>query len=79
MRLTVSTRTLQLIDALFATPAVTAPYVAKLLEVTQASARGVITNLESAGILREATGQRRNRVYLAQKIFDILNTEQSGG
>ena len=75
----VSTRTLQLIDALFATPAVTAPYVAKLLEVTQASARGVITNLESAGILREATGQRRNRVYLAQKIFDILNTEQSGG
>ena len=70
-----SSLTLQLADMLFATPAVTAPYVQRELGVTQASARRAIERLEKDGILREATGQRRNRVYIAPEVFSILDSE----
>ena len=70
-----SSLTLQLADMLFATPAVTAPYVQRELGVTQASARRAIERLEKDGILREATGQRRNRVYIAPEVFSILDAE----
>ena len=67
--------TLQLVDMLFATPAVTAPYVERELGITQASARRTIERLEKDGILQEATGQRRNRVYIATEVFAILDSE----
>ena len=70
-----SSLTLQLVDMLFTTPAVTAPYVQNELGVTQASARRAIERLEKDGILREATGQRRNRVYIAPEVFSILDAE----
>ena len=70
-----SSLTLQLVDMLFATPAVTAPYVQYELGVTQASARRTIERLEKDGILREATGQRRNRVYIAPEVFSVLDAE----
>ena len=70
-----SSLTLQLADMLFATPAVTAPYVQYELGVTQASARRTIERLEKNGILREATGQRRNRVYIAPEVFAILDAD----
>ena len=70
-----SSLTLQLVDMLFATPVVTAPYVENELGVTQASARRTIERLEKDGILREATGQRRNRVYIAPEVFAILDAE----
>lgn len=70
-----SSLTLQLVDLLFATPAVTAPYVENQLGVTQASARRTIERLEKDGILQEATGQRRNRVYIATEVFAILDGE----
>lgn len=65
---------LQLVDMLFSSPAVTAPYVEHVLGVTQASARRTIQRLEKDGILREATGQRRNRVYIATEVFEILDS-----
>ena len=74
-----SALTLQLIDLLFATPAFTAPYAGQLLGVTPVSARRTIERLEASGILQEVTGQRRNRIYFAWEILDILNTEQAGG
>ena len=70
-----SSLTLQLVDLLFTTPAVTAPYVQYELGVTQASARRTIERLEKDGILQEATGQRRNRVYIATEVFSILDAE----
>ena len=74
-----SSLSLQLIDLLFASPAVTAPYVEQQLKVTQASARNAIERLETAGILSETTGRRRNRVYLARGVLDILNADTVGG
>lgn len=70
-----SALTLQLVDLLFAAPAVAAPYVQQQLGISQASARGIIDRLQRAGILHETTGQRRNRVYLAREIFTLLDAD----
>ena len=68
-------RALQLIDLLFAAPAVTAAYVCQTLEVTPVTAQRTIDRLQQAGILHETTGQRRNRVYLAREIFALLDAD----
>lgn len=69
---------LQLIDQLFAAPAVTAAYVQQVLEVTPVTAQRAIDRLLDAGILQEATGQRRNRIYMAPEVFAILDADQAG-
>lgn len=66
---------LQLIDLLFAAPAVTAAYVRQTLAVTPVTAQRAIDRLQQAGILHETTGQRRNRVYLAREIFALLDAD----
>lgn len=73
-----SALTLQLIDLLFAAPAVAAPYVQQQLGISQAGARSAIERLQQAGILQEATGQRRNRIYMAPEVFAILDADQAG-
>ena len=72
-----SALTLQLIDLLFAAPAVTASYVQRQLEISQPGARYTIDRLQQAGILQEATGQRRNRVYIAPELFALLDADQA--
>jgi Fic family protein len=59
---------LNLIDALFSTPALTVPMAAARLKITYASAQLNVDKLVKAEILREVTGNRRNRVYLAPKL-----------
>jgi Fic family protein len=66
-----------LIDRLFRDVIVTAPAVAKAFDVTYPTALGAITELVSIGILKERTGQRRYRVYVAVDIFDILMPEET--
>ena len=68
---------LQLIDQLFATPAITAAYARKILEVNPVTAQRAIDRLQQAGILQEATGQRRNRVYIAPELFALLDADQA--
>ena len=63
---------LQLIDELFHTPLVTAGQVRKLLNVTPRSAQQIIDKLIAAGVLREVTGQRRNRRYAAPEVIEVL-------
>jgi Fic family protein len=67
---------LNLIDALFSSPGVTIPSAASQLNVTYASAKLVIHKLVEAGILREATGRRRNRIYVAPEILGIIASRQ---
>ena len=62
----------RLVDELFAAPALTASHVCRALGVTPVSAQRAIERLENAGILREATGRRRNRVYMAPEVLAIL-------
>lgn len=68
-----SARVLQLVDGLFITPGLMVPLVERALEVTFPTAQGWIQKLVAAGILHEATGQKRNRIYLAPAILNILS------
>lgn len=68
---------LQLVDDLFAYPALSNPGVSKRLNITPRSAQQNINKLIDAGILREATGRRRNRVYIAADIIDIIERDDS--
>lgn len=66
---------LRLVDELFARPAVTAAEAQKLLNVTALPVYGALRRLEEAGIIREVTGQVRNRIWLAGEIMDNLREE----
>lgn len=63
---------LRLVDHLFAYPAITANQAAKLLKVTHRSAQLNIEKLIRKGILKEATGKQRNRVFIAPQIVKII-------
>ena len=63
---------LQLIDELFTYPAITNSIAAEKLSVTPRAAQLNIERLLNANILREATGKRRNRIYVASEIISII-------
>lgn len=67
-RVKASALPLRLADTLFQRPAMSVPVVGKLLEVTPRSAQKIVDKLVAAGILEEATGRRRNRVFIAREI-----------
>ncbi len=62
-----------LLDSLFSRPVVSVKSVATQLRVTPKSAQQHIDRLLAEGILNEATGKKRNRVYVAPEIFKILD------
>ena len=62
---------LQLIDDLFASPAITNRKASKRLSITPRSSQRNIDKLVAAGILTELTGLQRNRVYVAFEIIKI--------
>ena len=68
---------LQLIDELFGFPAITNPAVCQRLKITPRSAQLNIDKLVERGIIREATGRQRNRVYVATEIVGIIERQES--
>lgn len=64
---------LRVIDRLFEFPAISIPAIQRELDVTFPTASKWVLTLEEDGVLVERTGQRKNRLYLATGIFDILN------
>jgi len=64
---------LQVIDWLFVQPLVTIRQVEQELDLTYQTARRYVDRLEEKGILREITGQARNRVYRADAVLDAIN------
>ena len=52
---------------------VDAATVTEMLDVTDQTARNVLSELEASGILEETTGKQRYREYKAIDIFDILS------
>jgi Fic family protein len=62
----------KLIDALFRFPGTTVGQAQRLLGVTPRGAKLNIEKLVEQGILHEATGQRRNRVFTASEILEII-------
>lgn len=67
----------RLIDELFVNPAITVNSTAEFLSIGFSSAKKLIERLLGAGIVREATGHKRNRVFLAQEIVDLFATRES--
>lgn len=63
---------LRLIERLFARPAVAIADVAKELDLTYRGAALIIEKLVDAGILREMTGQARNRVFACTQLLDVV-------
>jgi len=54
---------LALLDKLFLHPVITVKTVERLLELSQPAALALVDALVGAGVLREATGRRRNRIF----------------
>jgi Fic family protein len=67
---------LRMVDDLFGSPALTGQGTAKRLEITPRAAQLNIQKLVDAGIIEEATGQRRNRVYIASAIIRIIEGKE---
>jgi len=68
----VSTLTLSAADMLFETPYFSAYTLVNRCRITHPSAMKIIRRLEQMGYIREITGQKRNRIYLAPGIFEVL-------
>lgn len=66
---------LKLVDALFQSPALSVTQAAELLGVTYAAAAANVQKLVDAGILVEATGRRRARVFLAPEVLRFVRGE----
>ena len=62
----------RVIDMLFRNPYVCSNDIVERLEVSMPTANKIIGRLESAGVLREVTGKKRNRLYLADGIMELL-------
>jgi Fic family protein len=65
----------KLVDALFATPALTIPKAGRIMGVTYAAAQRNVLKLVDAGILRPATDATYNKVYVADEIVRIVAME----
>lgn len=74
-KLTNSTLILGVIDLLFERPAVTITAVKERFGVTFTAAKQNIEKLVADGILVEATGRGRNRIYLAPEIVRIVTQD----
>jgi Fic family protein len=63
---------LRLLDELFVNPYLTAARAAKILNVSDPTARQAIAYLQGEGVLGEMTGRRWGRTYLARPILEAL-------
>ncbi len=64
--------TYSIIDRLFTNPVITVPFIRDRWDIHYHTAQNAINHLERLGILREVTGQRRYRAWVAETIMDIL-------
>ncbi len=62
-----------LIDELFASPILTINQLVDATEISDKNARRIVQKLVELGILREITGQERNRVYCCDEILRVLD------
>ena len=70
---------IRLLDLLIERPVITTAFASKRLNVTYRAANNNIAKLLKAGILREVTGAKRNRIYIAEEVLEIINRPFSRG
>ena len=64
---------IRIVDLLVERPVLTIPYVSRYFGVTYVTARNHVTKLLKAGILKEATGSKRYKFYIAEEVLDVIN------
>ncbi|MBI1344673.1 Fic family protein [bacterium] len=64
---------LELVDSLFRWPITTVKRATGFLEMSPQGATKHIQRLQQAGILEEVTGYKRNRLFMAKEIVEILS------
>ena len=69
-----SANALKVLTELYKRPVASANWIAKIAEISIASAYKLIRSLEEIGILSEVTGGKRGRIYILKKYVDIFNT-----
>jgi Fic family protein len=67
----------RLLDHLFANPVISISVLSKAWEVPFPTVQRGVNYLVEKGILREITGGRRNRLFAAHEISDIIMTERT--
>lgn len=70
---------LRLVDEMFASPFLTTNRVKDVTRLAHKNAQNLVDKLADAGILREMTGQKRNRVYVADAILHLLDAPLDAG
>ncbi|HEY6802053.1 MAG TPA: Fic family protein [Pyrinomonadaceae bacterium] len=70
-------RGLALLKQLYSQPVMTANDVAQRLEITHQSASSLIRFFEELGILRELTGQKRDRLFVFSEYLALFTTQIS--
>ncbi|MBN1868172.1 Fic family protein [Candidatus Sumerlaeota bacterium] len=69
----------RIVDHLFSNPVVSIPNLARMWKRKYPSIQRGVEYLEKIGILKEFTGMRRNRLFWASDIVDILSGRSSPG
>jgi len=65
-------KALQLLTSLYSQPIVSANAIAALLNITSQSANALARAFEDAGILREMTGYKRNRLFAFKEYIELF-------
>jgi len=60
------------LDMLFFNPFVSLPGISEYLKITWPTAKASVERLVKLGILKEVSGRKRNRIYCARELLDIL-------
>jgi len=68
----VSAPLFQLLDMLFLNPFVSLPGISDFLKITWPTAKASVERLVKLGVLKEVSGRKRNRVYCAEELLNIL-------
>lgn len=66
-------KALQLLRHLYSQPIVNASSIAKMLNITSQSANSMARTFEDAGIFRETTGYKRNRLFVFQRYIELFS------
>lgn len=64
----------QLVDQLFLTPFLSINQAARHLNVTHQAASLIVKKLQELGIVREVSGRKRDRIYLAESILAAVDS-----
>lgn len=72
-----SSTALKLTELLFSNPVLSPTSMKNTLNLTYVSIQKNIEKLVEVGILREVTGRKRGRIYVAQQIIDILEKQDA--